>query len=82
MKQPGRNDPCPCGSGRKYKYCCLVKAEAAPRFTHADRLSAFAKLAHFSHHFATEDDEAFDEFWGRARRRSRRARRIVRPDEH
>ncbi|HKS96870.1 MAG TPA: SEC-C metal-binding domain-containing protein [Terriglobia bacterium] len=18
----GRNDPCPCGSGRKYKYCC------------------------------------------------------------
>ncbi len=20
---PGRNDPCPCGSGRKYKYCCL-----------------------------------------------------------
>jgi uncharacterized protein len=21
--QPGRNDPCPCGSGRKYKLCCL-----------------------------------------------------------
>ncbi|HET9177424.1 MAG TPA: anaerobic sulfatase-maturation protein [Terriglobia bacterium] len=20
--QPGRNDPCPCGSGRKYKKCC------------------------------------------------------------
>ena len=20
--QPGRNDPCPCGSGRKYKQCC------------------------------------------------------------
>jgi SEC-C motif-containing protein len=19
----GRNDPCPCGSGRKYKHCCL-----------------------------------------------------------
>ncbi|MDK4571636.1 SEC-C metal-binding domain-containing protein, partial [Kingella kingae] len=19
----GRNDPCPCGSGRKYKRCCL-----------------------------------------------------------
>ena len=18
----GRNDPCPCGSGRKYKHCC------------------------------------------------------------
>jgi hypothetical protein len=22
-KKPGRNSPCPCGSGRKYKYCCL-----------------------------------------------------------
>jgi hypothetical protein len=21
-----RNDPCPCGSGRKYKQCCLRKA--------------------------------------------------------
>jgi hypothetical protein len=21
---PGRNEPCPCGSGRKYKYCCLA----------------------------------------------------------
>lgn len=22
----GRNEPCPCGSGRKYKQCCLLKA--------------------------------------------------------
>ncbi|MGB2110006.1 MAG: YchJ family protein [Marinobacter vinifirmus] len=21
--KPGRNEPCPCGSGRKYKSCCL-----------------------------------------------------------
>jgi hypothetical protein len=21
----GRNDPCPCGSGRKYKHCCLAR---------------------------------------------------------
>lgn len=20
----GRNDPCPCGSGKKFKRCCLV----------------------------------------------------------
>ena len=25
----GRNDPCPCGSGKKYKKCCLSKAEGA-----------------------------------------------------
>ena len=22
---PGRNDPCPCGSGKKYKKCCALK---------------------------------------------------------
>lgn len=25
MDKTGRNDPCPCGSGQKYKKCCLVK---------------------------------------------------------
>ena len=24
-KKIGRNDPCPCGSGKKYKKCCLGK---------------------------------------------------------
>jgi hypothetical protein len=24
--KPGRNDPCPCGSGKKYKHCCLAQA--------------------------------------------------------
>ncbi|MBP99557.1 MAG: hypothetical protein CL477_02630 [Acidobacteria bacterium] len=24
----GRNDPCPCGSGKKYKQCCEQKAHA------------------------------------------------------
>jgi len=26
----GRNDPCPCGSGKKYKHCCLNKNGATP----------------------------------------------------
>jgi preprotein translocase subunit SecA len=26
----GRNDPCPCGSGKKYKHCCM-KAESGVR---------------------------------------------------
>lgn len=25
--RPGRNEPCHCGSGRKYKHCCLAKDE-------------------------------------------------------
>jgi tetratricopeptide (TPR) repeat protein len=28
-KKVSRNDPCPCGSGRKYKKCCLPRQEAA-----------------------------------------------------
>jgi preprotein translocase subunit SecA len=27
-KKIGRNDPCPCGSGKKYKKCCLGKDES------------------------------------------------------
>jgi hypothetical protein len=29
MKKPGRNAPCPCGSGQKYKNCCLLDQEHA-----------------------------------------------------
>jgi len=28
-KKIGRNDPCPCGSGKKYKHCCLPKERKA-----------------------------------------------------
>ena len=31
MAKPGRNDPCPCGSGNKYKKCCLPKEEGVER---------------------------------------------------
>jgi hypothetical protein len=26
MAKVGRNEPCPCGSGKKYKQCCEAKA--------------------------------------------------------
>jgi len=26
-KKVGRNAPCPCGSGKKFKRCCLANAE-------------------------------------------------------
>jgi uncharacterized protein len=31
-KEPkiGRNEPCPCGSGKKYKKCCLEKGGDIP----------------------------------------------------
>lgn len=34
MAKIGRNDPCPCGSGKKYKHCCYGKE--TPSFTPED----------------------------------------------
>jgi tetratricopeptide (TPR) repeat protein len=31
MAKIGRNDPCPCNSGKKYKKCCMAGDEAAAR---------------------------------------------------
>jgi len=31
VKIPGRNEPCHCGSGKKYKQCHLVQDEGAAR---------------------------------------------------
>ena len=28
-KKPGPNDPCHCGSGKKYKKCCMQKDKMA-----------------------------------------------------
>jgi SEC-C motif len=42
MKQPGRNEPCWCGSGRKFKQCCGTIPEdiSGPMLAlHADRYS-------------------------------------------
>jgi hypothetical protein len=48
---PGRNDPCPCGSGKKYKRCCLLReaaAAAAGAYTRAERDSAWAAVGRFA----------------------------------
>ena len=41
-ERPGRNDPCHCGSGRKYKQCHLDKDEAALRAARAKEAAASA----------------------------------------
>lgn len=37
MAKVGRNQPCPCGSGKKYKMCCLAADEAADLAARADQ---------------------------------------------
>ena len=43
MKKPGRNEPCPCGSGKKFKKCCLQAPEPSTGstfiYTDLDELS-------------------------------------------
>lgn len=40
MPKVGRNDPCPCGSGKKYKHCHLRQDRAAERRANAGRRRA------------------------------------------
>jgi len=55
-KKVGRNDKCPCGSGKKYKKCCLedekyegyhelTSREMAMVKDHKVKLSSFTKVA-------------------------------------
>lgn len=63
-RQVGRNDPCPCGSGKKYKRCCLPGDQEIRSLREAtDR--AIAKLGQFAYspRFHEELDEAFYLFW-------------------
>jgi hypothetical protein len=64
----GRNDPCPCGSGKKYKHCCLRKETAAKsEVISADR--AWSEVADKLLAFSREDRfmqdlrAGFDLFW-------------------
>jgi hypothetical protein len=48
---PSRNEPCPCGSGTKYKRCCLgrldvVARELRERATFLDKLSVWCRAEH------------------------------------
>jgi Flp pilus assembly protein TadD len=58
MAKTGRNDPCPCGSGQKYKRCCLPHEETAARVA-ADQAAALAAAASAS--MAAADDDGLDD---------------------
>jgi hypothetical protein len=78
----GRNDPCPCGSGAKFKRCCLGKTEA-PRaaYTREEREAALDRLARLGarQEFTHLRAEAEEEFWGEwlARRSEDDLRRAI-----
>lgn len=72
MGQTGRNAPCPCGSGKKYKKCCLPKDTEAlrPQQTYHDyalevadslrqKILQFMKKRKYDRYI----EEAFDFYW-------------------
>jgi tetratricopeptide (TPR) repeat protein len=44
MEKIGRNDPCPCGSGKKYKKCCLTLERQIGSLLNGEDLLGYASL--------------------------------------
>ena len=56
MPTIARNHPCPCGSGKKYKLCCLAKIEADQRAAREAVLEA-RRAAEWSKHYRFVHDD-------------------------
>ena len=61
MTKLGRNAPCPCGSGQKYKRCCLPKHDAAAAERAAAAAPAAARLVPREPGELLWDDDGLDE---------------------
>jgi hypothetical protein len=56
MTTVARNHPCPCGSGKKYKLCCLGRQETARREAHQAALrDRIAARKAFGYQLITDD---------------------------
>ena len=62
----GRNDPCPCGSGKKYKHCCLFALGARAGYTQEERQSARSRMEAFisGDEWLPVIDTAVRAYWG------------------
>jgi SEC-C motif len=56
----GRNETCPCGSGKKYKHCCLDKDEAKQRAARARAAEKEAKAGEKEAKAAEKEGEKAD----------------------
>jgi len=63
-RKVGRNDPCPCGSGKKYKRCCLLTKPVSQDSLWARQREALDKLTRDIMRFAVRKfGEMVDEAW-------------------
>lgn len=71
MPAVGRNDPCPCGSGRKYKNCCMRRHELEESQQRGGGMLEKALLVELQQfaldeRFARDLDASFQVYWGGA----------------
>lgn len=54
MAEPSRNQPCPCGNGKKFKHCCAnrLATQAAPAVVKADNSNSLSLPEAIQHHQA------------------------------
>lgn len=65
MASIGRNDPCLCGSGKKFKKCCMDSGRFTAAFTVADSVAAFDAVETWAFDDGPSEEEfdrASDEF--------------------
>lgn len=58
-----RNEPCPCGSGKKYKKCCMLKQRdlAAERANHREGIQK--SLGWINRHYRPQIDRWVEDIW-------------------
>src|SRR5579863_1976560 len=83
MERIGRNDPCPCGSGKKFKKCCQPRMDERSAFLETLNASAvplMVRLARYAESTAGVPLEAVARedfpFWRGARTRAQGARAL------
>lgn len=61
----GRNEPCPCGSGKKYKKCCLVKHEEIRKSMPAEQLQEMEERQRLRESHEKSVEQGFDWLFAR-----------------
>lgn len=66
MKKTGRNETCPCGSGKKYKQCCLKVEEANTARASQTSAHGAAKALDWlnTNHYPAVQEALYDGFFG------------------
>lgn len=66
MSKIGRNDQCHCGSGKKYKKCCIDKDQAEWRAQHEEEMRknvAYEDRPSYCYQKGDEDELPEEDFW-------------------